>query len=812
MKLIRPVLAAILLTGWIFFLNNPIVTSTATIPAPGPFMSPFTGFWHNAAIPDVAKNRISSKQLTEATQVYWDDRLVPHIFAGDEKDALYTSGYIVASQRLWQMDMLARSAQGRLAEVLGGDRLIARDKEQRRMGMLFGAENAIRGWKKDSIHFQLIEAYCNGINDYINQLKERDYPIEYKLMGFKPEPWSPLKTAAIVKYMAQSLCSRESDLEATLTRAYLGDSLYSYLFPSYFEAQTPVIPKGQPWTFRPIPDSLETKSSFDNMMTLYKRPNLLPPPGQGSNNWAVSGSKTKSGFPILCSDPHLRLTLPSIWFENQIHSPEMNAYGVSVPGIPGILIGFNEHIAWGETNVSHDVADWYRVQWVDSNHTRYLLDGQALEVTYKIEEIRIKNQPTIFDTVKYTCWGPVVAESQDDPHSGLAYHWIAHEIPESFEMLVFLNLMKSKNYDDYYQALNGYRSPAQNFVFASKEGDIAITVNGKFPIKKPGQGQFIQDGSSSSNAWQGYVPYEHNPRSKNPVTGYVASANQHSTDPSYPYYYNGDFDHFRGRMVNRTLAPMTQIAPEHMMSLQNNNYSIKAEENLPTMIRMLDSAALQDEEKKELIQKLKLWDFSFDADSEVAGFFNLWYRSMYRLIFDEIYTSKDSSNLEYPETYLTTRLLNTDIQHKIFDLKATTKTESAGDIITLAFQQAIKNIPRDEQGKIKVWKKIADPRIQHLANLPGFSREHLNVGGTGDALNAVGNGAGPSWRMVVELGPEIKARVIFPGGQSGNPASMFYDNMVDEWAGGKYQNALFIQNPDEIIPIFKQQFIPNHGK
>lgn len=812
MKLIQPVLSVLLLLGWIFLLNNPISTKKATIPAPGPFLSPFTGFWHNASIPDVDRLRMGSNEINSPIQVVWDDRLVPHIFAQNEKDALYVSGYTMASQRLWQMDMLARSAQGRLAEVLGGERLIARDKEQRRMGMLFGAENALRGWKKDSIRYQGIEAYCRGVNDYINQLKEKDFPIEYKLMGFKPEPWSPLKTAAIVKYMAQSLCSRETDLEASNTRAYLGDSLYNYLYPSFVDAQTPVIPKGHEWGFKASADTAQVRTSFNNLMTLYRRPNTLPPPGQGSNNWAVSGSKTKSGYPILCNDPHLRLTLPSIWFENQIHTPDFNAYGVSVPGIPGILIGFNEYIAWGETNVGHDVADWYRIQWLDSSHTTYLLDGKPMTVDYKFEEIKIKNQATLIDTVKYTCWGPISSDSPDDPHAGLAYHWIAHEIPESFEMLVFINLMKSKNYEDYYRALNGYKSPAQNFVFASKDGDIAITVNGQFPIKQKGQGQFIQDGTSSANAWRGFVPYEQNPRIKNPATGFVASANQHSTDPSYPYYYNGDFDYFRGRMINRSLAPLRQITPEDMMKLQNSNYSIKAEENLPVMLNLLDSAIVNNTDKQQLVEKLKSWNYLFDADSEVAGFFNLWYRNMYRLVFDELYANPDSSELQYPKTYMTTLLFHTGQQHPIFDIKATTQRETAKDIVGLAFQQTWNGIPREENGQIKTWSKIADSKIQHLANLPGFSREHVKVGGITDALNAMGNGSGPSWRMIVELGTQNKARVIYPGGQSGNPASRYYDNMVDDWSNGKYQVAIFLKNPAEIKPVFSQQFSPNHAK
>lgn len=812
MKLIRPLLSSIVLFGWIYLLNHPIVTKNATIPAPGPFMSPFTGFWQNASIRDVNSGEFHSKDISTTSQVVWDERLVPHIFAEAEKEAFYVSGYIVASQRLWQMDMLARSAQGRLAEVLGGDRLIARDKEQRRMGMLFGAENAITGWKKDSLRFQLIESYCQGVNDYIAQLKEKDFPIEYKLMGFKPEPWSPLKTAAIVKYMAQSLCSRESDLEASNTRAYLGDSLYHLLYPEFVEDQAPVIPKDHIWGFAAAQDSSAVHTTFNKLVDLYKRPNQLPLPGLGSNNWAVSGSKTKSGYPILCNDPHLRLTLPSIWFENQIHTPGFNAYGVSVPGIPGILIGFNEFIAWGETNVGHDVADWYRIQWLDSSRTTYMLDGQATKVDYKVEEIKIKNKPTLFDTVKYTCWGPVAVESQDDPHGGLAYHWIAHEIPETFEMLVFLNLMKSKNYEDYYQALNGYKSPAQNFVFASKEGDIAITVNGKFPIKHPGQGQFVQDGSTSSSAWQGFIPYEHNPRVKNPPGGYVASANQHSTGPSYPYYYNGDFDYFRGRMVNRALTPLLQITSEDMKQLQNSNHSLKAEENLPIMLGMLDSAAIQTDEQKSMVEKLKAWDFKFDAGSEVAGFFNLWYRNMYRTIFDEIYTHPDSSSLQYPKTYLSKILLKSYASHTLFDIQATPKHENAQDVVSLSFQQAFADIPREKNGHLKTWSQITETKIQHLANLPGFSKEHLNVGGVSDALNAIGNGSGPSWRMIVELGPENKAQVIFPGGQSGNPASSFYDNMIDDWAKGKYQNAIFIKAPEDIKPIFSQQFIPSHEK
>lgn len=810
MKPIKPALAFIVLILWIYLLDHPISIKQTTVPAIGKFMSPFTGFWQNAVAPDVPAGELNAKELRAKTQVVWDERLVPHVFAEDEQDAFYVSGYTIASQRLWQMDMLARSAMGRLAEVLGGERLIARDKEQRRMGMLFGAENAVVGWKQDSVHFAYIEAYCAGVNDYISQMKSGDLPLEYKLMGFTPEPWTPLKTAAIVKYMAQSLCSREYDLEATNTRAFLGDSLYNLLYPDFADGLSPVIPPGTEWSFSADTTGNTTDKAFDQLESLYLRPNTLPPPGQGSNNWAVSGSKTQSGYPILCNDPHLRLTLPSIWFENQIKTPEFNAYGVSVPGIPGILIGFNENIAWGETNVGHDVADWYRIQWADENHGTYMLDGRKIPVTIKVEEIKVKNEKTIYDTVKYTSWGPVPVDEPSSLHGGLAYHWIAHETPQSFEMLVFLNLMKAKNYEDYYHALNGYKSPAQNFVFASKEGDIALTVNGNLPLKKQDQGKYIQDGSVSTNAWQGYIPYENNPRTKNPARGFVSSANQHSTDPSYPYYYNGDFEYFRGRTLNRLLASKNQFTGEDMVSIQNNNYSLKAEENLPIMLSLLDSAGNADAEKQKMIRALRNWDLNFGPESAEATFFNAWYRGMYRLIFDELYGNKDSSQLQYPKMYFTGSLLMEE-NHRLFDLQSTLdKTETAGDIVNLAFLQAWNEVGRDPGGKILPWSKAAKPRVQHLANLPGFSRENIEIGGVGDALNAMANGSGPSWRMIVELGEKPRARVIFPGGQNGNPGSRFYDNMIDDWASGKYQEAIFVKNPDELKALYTQNFSASH--
>ncbi len=753
---------------------------------------------------DVQFGEVKSKNLIENARIVWDKRLVPHMESANAEDAFYLQGYTIASQRLWQMDMLARSATGRLAEILG-DRMLERDKTQRRMGMLFAAENAVDGWKSDSEHYPYLKAYAKGVNDWIDQLSPEDLPIEYKLMGFTPEPWTDLKTAAVVKYMAQSLCSRETDLEASNTLNLLGDSLYQFLYPSYFEGQSPIIPSTpNAWNYITSVANDTSISYFNSQAELYKRNTPIPPEGIGSNNWAVSGSKTKSGHPILSSDPHLRLTLPSIWFENHIQTKDINAYGVSVPGIPGILIGWNDSIAWGETNVGQDVADWYKLKWTDASMQSYELDGKIVNVDYRYERIKVKGKPDVTDTVKYTVWGPVVVDTAGNKRTGLAYHWLSHEKPSGFEMEVFMNLMKSKNYNDYYNALSSYSNPAQNFLFASRSGDIAITVNGKFPLKNKNQGSFIQDGSLSTNAWKGFIPYAHNPRVKNPERGFVSSANQNSTDPSYPYYYNGDFDSFRGRTVNMELEKNSHLTPEHMMAMQNSTFNLKAADNLPSMIGGIEINKIT-ADQKTVLDKLKSWNYRYDANSTEAIYFNIWYRSFYRMTFDEIYTSADSNYLQYPKTFMTGELIKKYPTHRIFDLLATSEKEEAKDILMKSFAMAVDSFNRILPHQ-RSWAAYIKPKVQHMANLPGFSRENLNVGGTVESLNAVANGAGPSWRMIVDLGDSLNAYVVYPGGQSGNPGSKYYDNMIDDWTKGNYYRALFSPAAYNAAKLGEQKF------
>lgn len=791
MRILRLILlSAILVFGlWVANQHNPFGSS---LPAMGSLLSPYTGFWQQAEpTAQPASLSISFPELSETVTVVMDDRLVPHIFAANIEDAAFVQGYLAATYRLWQMDISVRATVGRLAEVLG-ENLLERDRLQRRKGLLWAAERAVAGWKNYPEEWAVLEAYTAGANKYINNLTPAQYPLEFKLLGYKPEPWTPLNSAIFSKSMAETLSSRNRDLPASNMLAWLGEEQFDFLFPEWNPKQSPVIPASVEWNFEPVTEGMEkaAPASLPIGQSHPYRTFPLPPESVGSNNWAVAGSKTASGNPILCNDPHLNLTLPAIWYEIQLHTPEFNAYGVSLPGIPGIIIGFNNSVAWGVTNVGQDVLDWYTIDWADEQKESYYLDGQAVPVDKLVEVIHIRGRAEpVLDTVRYTQWGPVVYESSDSEYRDLAMRWIAHDKPgnKSFGALgTYLRLLRAESYKDYYEALKAYENPGQNFVFASRDGDIAITVNGKFPIKNKEQGRFIQNGSSIQNAWDGFIPYEQLPRVQNPERGFVSSANQHSTAPDYPYYYNGGFDDYRGRYINRRLDSLEEATVEDMKALQLENYSIKAEEGVPVLLSLVDSAeqALLSHPSVELLRQ---WDYRFDADSKAAVLFQRWLEVAYRNTFDEFYAQIDSMEVLFPESWRFLELLAQHPEHAIFDQDSTDQIEMASDIITASLEEALASATQQS------WSEYQQGIVPHLGRIDAFSQPLPGVGGYADAPNAFKGSNGPSWRMIVELGDEVEAYGVYPGGQSGNPGSPFYKNMIKSWSNGQY-NQLYLYN------------------
>ena len=771
-------------------------------------MDPFSGFWKNAEPTEgVSVQAVKDlKGLKGEVDVYYDERRVPHIFSDQLMDALFVQGYVTASNRLFQMDVTVRAAGGRLSEVLG-ERTLKQDRLQRRRGMIYGAENTLANWKSDDKGYKMIEAYCEGVNAYIDQLQYADYPIEFKLLNYAPERWTPLKSALLMKSMAQMLCSRENDLESSNALKLFGRDAFDFLYPEYNPDEVPIIPKEVNWDHIQT-NTLSSQKTSSPIDYIQHRSLPKPPESLGSNNWAVAGSKTQSGVPILCNDPHLKLTLPSVWFEVQLNTEEFNVYGVSLPGFPGVVIGFNEHIAWGMTNVSHDVMDWYTIDWIDPGKTKYRLDGKERSASFRVEKIYLKGQEEpIIDSVRYTTWGPVVYDT-DSEYADMAMNWIAHQ-GYGNESKVFYHLNQAQNYEEFKAAAQYFAVPAQNLVFASKKGSIAMQVQGKFPLRRVEQGRFVQNGNTSANQWQGYIPQEHNPAVLNPASGFVASANQRSTAEDYPYYYTGGFADYRGRILARKLSEMQEVSVKDMMALQNDEYALKAEEALPTLLNMVEEENWEEEEGNWL-SRLRQWNYIYNREATAPILFDEWIRGFYKQTWDEFDGIRDSIDILMPETWKTISMMINLPENQYFDIQTTPEKETAKHIAIISFKEAFEKIVRWKKEHPQTtlnWENYKKDRVMHIARLPAFSSEELPVGGDRHVLNAIRWGAGPSWRMIVELGEEVKAFGVYPGGQSGNPGSPFYDNMIDSWSKGEYYELnLMKERPKEGEEILKQKF------
>ncbi len=770
------------------FLALALLLQLGSVPPLGILLDPNHGFWQNAYSEDeLAESEININNLIEPVVVDYDEHLIPHVFAQNDTDLYRVQGYITAQHRLWQMEFQTMAAAGRISEIVGPVALEL-DRMTRRKGLTYGAEmGLIYLQNTDPESLELIEAFADGVNQYIAGLSTARLPVEYKILNYRPEEWSAYKTVLLLKYMTDMLMN-DRDLEFTNLRKVIGDEMLDKFFPEFPEENDPVIEFDRKWDFTPLEIPVPEDMDYPDDSILVQ---MMPPsePGIGSNNWAVSGSKTKSGNPILANDPHLGLNLPSLWFAMQLSTPEYRAKGATLPGALGIISGFNENIAWGVTNATRDVRDWYKIQFKNNERTEYLYNDQWIQSTLRVEEIKIKGQATFLDSVIYTHHGPVVYDKNfksDRQNVNFALKWTLHM--ESNEQKTFLELNKAENHEEYLAALDNYTAPPQNFVFVSKSGNIAMKVQGKFPLKWEGQGKFLMDGNDPDFEWKGFIPNEHNASTLNPARGFVSSTNQHPVDPSYPYYvFDNSFENYRNRRLNRRLTEMTDITLKDMMELQFDNYNLHAGEALPIMLNLLAvdttaSAVISDEYYQELIE----WDYYTNPDQKAPALFQVWWNDLHQMIWSS--WEAEGMPIVLPNNYETTRFLKNEPKHIIFDDPETNSVETAEDLVKASFAE-MKNEMEDWQKEQNdySWAKYKGTSIQHLIpTFKSFSHYDVYTGGGRNILNATSERHGASWRFVVEMGDEITAFGIYPGGQSGNPGSKFYDNFIKKWANGDY--------------------------
>ncbi|MCY4418485.1 MAG: penicillin acylase family protein [Cytophagales bacterium] len=815
MRLLKTVFVLLLTLGTTFFLDN----KWEEFPPLGPFLSPTHGFWANAKKEDLSVEEvIGVPHLRDEVRVYWDKHNIAHVVASNDHDLYVMQGYLTAFHRLWQMNTQVRKTAGRLSEVFGED-LLDFDRLQRRRGFAESAERMAKHIVLNDTVRSMVLAYTSGVNDYISQLAYKDYPFEYKLLGYEPEPWSAEKTCLLQKEMSSTLSFKSRDLENTNFLRSFGKDNFDLLYPESvgglpdqrfmvedfvddFEAEIPPVPIGF--------DSIAFSSTS------------LPRHGSsvldGSTVLAISPEKSATGNALFASQPDLDLSIPSLWYLIHLQSPSLNVMGASIPGFPGIVIGFNDSLAWGTTNGPRDNVDWYLVQFADETRDNYHYGENLHKTQHKIEEIDIRGRRAPFrDTLIFTHHGPVTYDrnfplSDGNPSYDLSLRWSGHDL--SNEPKVFYKINRASDLDSFYDAISGLLSPPQNVSFAHIGGDIGIWAQGYFPIKWAQQGVFILDGSDPSHDWGAAVPQDHVIYSINPDVGYLSSANERPVDPSsYPYYtYYGWYEHYRGRRLKEILDETEEVSVQDIMNIQNDNFNYVAFEILPILLDSLDTKSFKNEES-QLYKRLSSWNYFNEADLSEPVYFEVWYELFRNALWDEILALPGTTTL--PTDLTTAYLLKNYPSLPFWDNVVDGGVESLGATINRTYQLSL--------GKIRLWKKdhpetrlswaaYKATSIKHLLKLPGFGVDNVWVGGRDHTLNAVTEDHGPSLRLIVELDKEKgpQAWMIYPGTQSGNPSDPSYHKWVKKWANGEYLKLLFSAQEEDIREHakFVQEFFP----
>jgi penicillin amidase len=826
-KLLRIVLlAAVLWVG-----ARPV----GPVPALGPLLDPAGGIWavaRDADLPHQWEARIPA--LGATTRVLYDVRGVPHIFAATTLDAYRALGYVVARDRLFQLEIQTRATAGRLTELVG-PRALPLDRQQRQLGLAWSADREFSALDSTSPDARAMAAYADGVNARIAELKPADVPFEYRVLGARPMPWKPVYSLYLLKRMSYTLAFNDDELVRRQVGLLVGDSAAAALFPRDNPVQEPIVPNGRRaprFDYRRVPPPVSPLASPHGGRggrgarsgggrasaggtvgagALAALVELLPPGARrgedliGSNNWAVSPKRSATHHALLAGDPHLDLTLPSIWYEVHLivtGPPALDVYGVTIPGAPAVVIGFNRDVAWSFTNGGADVLDFFsEVLDKPANPTRYHLDGGWRPLQQRIETYRNPRGRVISaDTLFVTHRGPLLRLGD----LTLSVRWTA--LDPGGSVAAFSGLAGARSVDEWMRAMEAYRTPIQNGIVADRAGSIAIRAGGSYPIRPRQDGQLIRDGAVSANDWTGYLPLAREPYARDPQQGYLASANQQPVDPQ------GDKDYlganwpapFRALRINELLRADTAVTPGAMARFQTDPGSPRADLFVPAFLAAAKGTG--DSAAAAAARLLAQWDRRYTRDNRRAVLFEAAMSALSDRLWDELVDPHDSSQrrIATPSATVILELLQDPKNVWWDDHRTKGVVEDRDQVLVASLVQGLTTARRlhgEPDGDGWRWDHVQTANIRHLLSLGPLSALRLPVQGGPSTLNpSSGSGSnGPSWRMVVELGPEVRARAIYPGGQSGNPVSPRYADRIPQWVAGTL-DSLFVPRAAADLP------------
>jgi penicillin amidase len=625
----------------------------------------------------------------------------------------------------------------------------------------------------------------------------------------------------LLNRMGATLASSNDEVTHLVASARVGRAAADALFPAHAPIVEPIQPNGAgaprfdaptiPAPGAPDEDAIALlrATPASALRTLSAVAPSRTDDAIGSNNWAVSPSRSASHKALLAGDPHLELTLPSIWYEAHIVVRDtLDVYGVTIPGAPGIIIGFTKAIAWTFTNTGADVMDYYgeTVDLPDAP-TRYQLDGQWRSLTLREESYRDPSGRLLkVDTLRFTHRGPL-------RKIGLKWISVRWTVLESMRSLEgFDAAARAKTSDEMLAAMGAlYESPAQNMLTADTTGTIAIRSTGRYPLRPGnGRGDLLRDGRSSANDWVGAWPLADYPQAFRPAQGYLASANQEPFDPRVqPRYFGANWERpWRAMRINALLRADSAVTPDAMRRYQSDPGSARADLFVPTLLSAATSGGSDADASKALraASLLKEWDRRYTRENRRAVLFEEIMRQISFRLWDELRT--DSINNPIPNDMLTATLLR-DTASAWWDDHATPTVEHRDALLREAMAGALDSLtaklgePSTDRWR---WDHVRFANIYHLLRLPAFSRREIPVQGGGATLwPSTGDGRhGPSWRMVVELSQPRRAWATYPGGQSGNPISSRYDDRLAAWRDGKLDTLRLPAAADQ-LPAVQQR-------
>ena len=752
--------------------------------------------------------------IQQEVDIHWDEFGVPHIYASNEQDLYYAFGYVHAQDRLWQMTLSQIAAEGRFAEFFG-EELISFDKYQRTLGFWRVAERLEQEVLSDQER-AILQAYSDGVNAFIEENSNR-LPIEFALTGIEPIKWSPTRTLAITRLMAWEL-----------NMSWWSEVMYNYLKSSLPPDQFEELTLG--WS-DDLPTSLDDLESIGltstALMPMLKqeteRRKLLEIQGThvGSNAWVVDASKTNTGYPMLAGDPHLGLDMPGKWYEIHLSLNNKNVSGVTIAGIPGVVLGQNDEMAWSFTNIMADDTDFFLEKTDPEDRGRYVVDStNAGQVEFqpfeKVREIiKVKDGDEQVLEIRFTKHGPVISdiypneELLDDRI--ISMQWTGYELSNEFQTMYEINW--AENFQEFKDALAHFGVPGQNFMYGDREGNIAMFSTARLPIRS-GNKVTLRRGWVPEDDWQGFIPREEMPHVINPEKGWIANANNKLTTNNYAHYIATFWEPSSRieRIIERLNSKQT-FNHEDFASIQNDSYSSFAASFTPIILEVIRNQNVYDFSLP--VSYLENWDFNYDQNSTAASIFDAFFLNFTRnTLKDELGDAAYENFIIHELIPVRTMTQLVQDSSSFFDDITTETTEKREDIILKSMQDAIFFLSDSLGSEPFEWRweqlhsiSFKPPLFSQAAEDPAspsalklivnnvLSKGPYPVKGHGMSIN---NGQyswdkpfemvlGPSVRRIVDFSDLSKTRSVIPTGQSGNPLSSHFGDQTELWLNGQYR-------------------------